>query len=852
MIPMLKTVFVKLTSAEYFEKVLDNNGGEMKFVSDNGEEGVVTIESATGRRVTVKILHVPFELGMDAIVDELKNYGKVLKCEYNSWGGEEFIPVRTGTRSVKMELKKPIPSYIYISGVRATIWYHGKLLTCSVCGSSDHLRKSCRRSGLPPLGRRYADIVDGLRSAMDDDFPALPSDKGSNEYPSGSNPVGRDDKNVSKVLEPQGKLKERSYGVAALDEERQEDAAGEGSQVPVELVLEGEMSEELEEGFLGDFNSILRDKDSTSNSTDILYPVEKGIKTMLSNMGLIDAQLHVKPQDTKFTRFGGKTASRLDRVHVSKDLLIQIINCETIPVWFSDHAAVMGKGELTLEDFETIKDIKKWLSKKHIQQNLLKYKRYSGSNRIEKEKMSVYEYASLKKRQRLQQFPCILDENGLKYTDTENVKFAIHHHFEKIFGKEVPTPLEKEYEFISPKSMLKVEEKNYLEGDINQGEMEAVVRALPNNKSPGVDGIPYEFYKTYWSIIGEEFCNVLKECFKEGRLDPEQKTGIIVLVPKIMNPQRCTDYRPVTLTTTDYKIMAKIIKGRIQSVIGNKLERENYTVCKNENIIDILTDIRDIIKISEKESAETRYIVAMDIEKAFDNILIEYIAKVLYKYAMPEKIISIIKEFNTNLKSKIKVGQDLTDYIEIKQSIRQGCPLSMLLFAIGIDPLIKRLKEKVKGIQIEGSMHHVAVYADDLTIFTTNPKEVDDLSEVFESYRRISGLNANGRKTQILRLGGKKINKTETSLPTEEVKILGIKWKNTLKDTIEINWKEKIEKLRNFYSSQRQRNSSILEKIIIINDIEKIGKGNGKNLKYMLKIGWREKTKALMWLEGLM
>ncbi|KAG8238576.1 hypothetical protein J437_LFUL018405, partial [Ladona fulva] len=118
--------------------------------------------------------------------------------------------------------------------------------------------------------------------------------------------------------------------------------------------------------------------------------------------------------------------------------------------------------------------------------------------------------------------------------------------------------------------------KNYLEGDINQGEVEAVFKARPNNKSPGVDGIPYEFYKTYWSIIGEELCNVLKECFKEGRLDPEQKTGIIVQLPKIMNPQRCTDYRPITLTTTDYKIMAKIIKGRIQSVLGNKLEKENY------------------------------------------------------------------------------------------------------------------------------------------------------------------------------------------------------------------------------------------------------------------------------------
>ncbi|KAG8232159.1 hypothetical protein J437_LFUL012386 [Ladona fulva] len=281
----------------------------------------------------------------------------------------------------------------------------------------------------------------------------------------------------------------------------------------------------------------------------------------------------------------------------------------------------------------------------------------------------------------------------------------------------------------------------------------------------------------------------------------------------------CRDYRPITLTTTDYKILAKVIKERIQIVVEDIIEKEQYALSKKRNIVDALTLVRDIVQLLEKKKQEENYIVAIDIEKAFDSISINFIINVLQRYGIPKKLVNLIKEFNTNLRGRVKIGQNLTEEFEIKQSIRQGCPLSMLLFAIGLDPLIRRLKDRINGINIEGNNHKMAVYADDITILINNIGELQDLEAIFESYRKISGLTVNRNKTQVLRLGGRNILGGEMRMLSEEVKILGIKWKSTIQETIERNWEEKVNKNRKFFFQQRARNSNLLEQIIIINDI---------------------------------
>ncbi|KAG8235654.1 hypothetical protein J437_LFUL016026 [Ladona fulva] len=98
-----------------------------------------------------KFIVETLKVQLENIVGELKRFGKIFLYEENTWSGEGFINVKTGTRTVKMDLKKPIPSFLYFGNTKATVWYEEQEKTCTVFGSSEHLRKDCPRRGVPIL-----------------------------------------------------------------------------------------------------------------------------------------------------------------------------------------------------------------------------------------------------------------------------------------------------------------------------------------------------------------------------------------------------------------------------------------------------------------------------------------------------------------------------------------------------------------------------------------------------------------------------------------------------------------------------------------------------------------------------
>ena len=68
--------------------------------------------------------------------------------------------------------------------------------------------------------------------------------------------------------------------------------------------------------------------------------------------------------------------------------------------------------------------------------------------------------------------------------------------------------------------------------EIRKEEMCKAVQDLPNNKSPGPDGIPIEFYKKIWSSISEILFDSFRKSFESGQLSPSQKKGVITLIPQ--------------------------------------------------------------------------------------------------------------------------------------------------------------------------------------------------------------------------------------------------------------------------------------------------------------------------------
>ena len=112
-------------------------------------------------------------------------------------------------------------------------------------------------------------------------------------------------------------------------------------------------------------------------------------------------------------------------------------------------------------------------------------------------------------------------------------------------------------------------EREMCEGPLTEEECLAALRSSANNKSPGLDGFPKEFYLTYWDIIGTDFLEMANSCLQEGKLPQSLRRAIITVIFKKEDPEELKNWRPISLLTADYKIIAKVLANRLKNVMGS-------------------------------------------------------------------------------------------------------------------------------------------------------------------------------------------------------------------------------------------------------------------------------------------
>ena len=144
---------------------------------------------------------------------------------------------------------------------------------------------------------------------------------------------------------------------------------------------------------------------------------------------------------------------------------------------------------------------------------------------------------------------------------------------------------------------------------------------MKNGKSPGIDGIPIEFYKKNFQLVKkdlQETCN--KIIFQTKTAPTTWKQAIIALIPKQTEKLKSLKYwRPISLLCTDQKILTKILANRLKQILPNIISKEqNYSV-PQRTIFNNLFLIRDLIKY-QKEKKNKFYLLQIDQQKAFDKI----------------------------------------------------------------------------------------------------------------------------------------------------------------------------------------------------------------------------------------
>ena len=223
------------------------------------------------------------------------------------------------------------------------------------------------------------------------------------------------------------------------------------------------------------------------------------------------------------------------------------------------------------------------------------------------------------------------------------------------------------------------------EGEITLAECTKALSMMQNNKSPGSDGLTTEFYRAFWDIISTYVVNSFNYAFNTGNLSISQRQGIISLIPKKKkDTQYLKNWRPVTLLNVDYKIATKTIAVRIKKVLPHLI---NPT--QTGKTVEY-TKHKDIPGVA----------VFLDFEKAFDSVEWNYIQKCLEATNFGPHLRQWVYVFYHDISSCVLNNGHASEPFLLEGGVRQGCPLSGMLFVTAIEVLAQKIRRSkmIKGM----------------------------------------------------------------------------------------------------------------------------------------------------------
>lgn len=118
-----------------------------------------------------------------------------------------------------------------------------------------------------------------------------------------------------------------------------------------------------------------------------------------------------------------------------------------------------------------------------------------------------------------------------------------------------------------PFRKLSIAEAGSLTRPFNVEEVKHAVWECDSFKSPGPDGISFDFIKQFWAEMKDDFMRFLIEFHQNGKLSKGVNSTFIPLIPKVTSPQRLNDFRPISLVGCLYKVLAKVLANRLRAVI---------------------------------------------------------------------------------------------------------------------------------------------------------------------------------------------------------------------------------------------------------------------------------------------
>jgi len=318
---------------------------------------------------------------------------------------------------------------------------------------------------------------------------------------------------------------------------------------------------------------------------------------------------------------------------------------------------------------------------------------------------------------------------------------------------------------------LMPEDKEDIGPEILKEEVLAAIREMKNNKTEGSDNIPAEVLKCLGEKAMEELVVLCQDIYRTGIWPEDFLETIMIPIKKKPNATKCEEHRTISLLTHASKVLLKVLTKRLQAKTeaDRCIGEDQFGFRKGRGTRDAIGALRVLAERSLEHDKEV-YICFVDYEKAFDRVDWRKLMGILRRIGVDWRDRRLIGNLYMGQKVKVRIEGEGSEPGQIGRGVRQGCPLSPLLFNIYIDELMREAVEDTEeGIKVGGKLIKALRFADDQAMLASSENELQQVMDRLNTTSAKYNMKINTKKTKVMKISKDKEASISIIIDGEEI-----------------------------------------------------------------------------------